>query len=42
LLEYYLPGVNHAQLNDDDYIKKIGHLMHIRKMEASATQTQDE
>jgi hypothetical protein len=34
MLEYYLPGLDHKKLSDEDFAQKIAHLAFIRKQEA--------
>jgi hypothetical protein len=34
LFDYYLPGVNYRDLDDDEYFNKLAHLAVIRKTEA--------
>jgi len=33
LLEYHLPGLDHAKLTDGEYAQKIAHLAYIRQEE---------
>lgn len=34
MLEYYLPGVDHKALSDEEYLNKLAHLAMIRRREA--------
>jgi len=34
LLEYHLPGIDHKQLSDEEFAKKIANLAFIRQSEA--------
>jgi len=33
MLEYYLPGLDHHQLSDEAFARKIAHLVYLRKQE---------
>jgi hypothetical protein len=37
LLEYHLPGVNHRELTDEQFARKIAHLQYIRQEELNAS-----